>query len=213
MAIYDGNCILNEPPRPTALAARSDAHLVQACLEGDETAWSALIDRYKNLIFSVPIKYGFSRDEAADVFQMVCLELLSELSRIREPKALPKWLLMVAAHKCYHLRNHDRRRQEKNASFAETVETALPPEGEAIVREAENEQKIREAIASLPPRCQKLVRMLFFEEPARPYDEVAQVLGLARGSVGFIRQRCLEQLKQRLDGIGWGAHKRSYGAR
>jgi DNA-directed RNA polymerase specialized sigma24 family protein len=45
--------------------------------------------------------------------------------------------------------------------------------------------------------------MLFFEEPSRPYDEVAQSLGLARGSIGFIRQRCLDRLKRKLDEIGW----------
>jgi RNA polymerase sigma factor (sigma-70 family) len=192
------------PPAPPApMASWPEAPLVQECLDGNEAAWAALIDRYKNLIFSVPIKYRFSREEAADVFQMVCMELLSELHNIREPKALPKWILMVTAHKCYHLKNQDKRHREKNAGFAETLEIALPPEAEAIVRQAENEQQLREAIASLPSRCQDLIRMLFFEEPSRPYDEVAQMLGLARGSIGFIRQRCLDRLKRRLDEIGW----------
>jgi RNA polymerase sigma factor (sigma-70 family) len=195
--------VLPEEKSASALASSSEAELLQECLSGNESAWAALIDRYKNLIFSVPIKYGFSREEAADVFQMVCLELLSELSRIREPKALPKWIMMVTAHKCYHLKNQDRRHKEKNMGFAETVETALPPEAEAIVREAENEQQLRGAISSLPSRCQELIRMLFFEEPVRPYNEVAQSLGLARGSIGFIRQRCLDRLKRKLDDLGW----------
>jgi RNA polymerase sigma factor (sigma-70 family) len=186
-----------------SVVAWTEARLVQECLDGNEVAWSALIDRYKNLIFSVPIKYRFSREEAADVFQMVCLELLSELANIREPKALPKWILMVTAHKCYHLKNQDKRHREKNAGFAETLEIALPPEAEVIVQQGENEQQVREAITSLPPRCQDLIRMLFFEEPSRPYDEVAQMLGLARGSIGFIRQRCLDRLRRRLDEIGW----------
>jgi RNA polymerase sigma factor (sigma-70 family) len=206
MASRETNLVHGEPPKHGVAAPtldRSDPELVQACLEGDQDAWSALIDKYKNLIFSVPIKYGFTRDEAADVFQMVCLELLSELSRIREPKALPKWLVMVTAHKCYHLKNQGRRHQEKNTEFAESVETALPPEAELIVSEAEREQQLRSVIASAPPRCQELIRMLFFEEPARPYDEIAKELGLARGSIGFIRQRCLDRLKQKLDDLGW----------
>lgn len=188
-------------PQPGPMAAWSEEKLVKECLEGNETAWSALIDRYKNLIFSIPIKYRFSREEAADVFQIVCLELLSELPRIREPKALPKWILMVTTHKCYHLKNQDRRYQEKTEGFAKTLEKALPPEAEAIVQQAESEQQIREAIASLPDRCRELVRLLFFEEPARPYDEVASMLGLARGSIGFIRQRCLDRLRQRMEEI------------
>lgn len=189
--------------RSAPMVAWSEERLVKECLDGNEAAWSALIDRYKNLIFSVPIKYRFSREEAADVFQMVCLELLSELPRIREPKALPKWILMVTTHKCYHLKNQDRRYQEKTEGFAKTVENVLPPEAEVIVQQAESEQQIREAIASLPPRCQELIRLLFFEEPARPYDEVASMLGLARGSIGFIRQRCLDRLRRRLDEIDW----------
>lgn len=185
----------------TTMVAWPEERLVKECLNGNEAAWSALIDKYKNLIFSVPIKYRFSREEAADVFQMVCLELLSELPRIREPKALPKWILMVTVHKCYHLKNQGRRYQEKTEGFAKTVQNALPPEAEVIVQQAESEQQIREAIASLSPRCQELIRLLFFEEPARPYDEVARMLGLARGSIGFTRQRCLDRLRKTLDEV------------
>lgn len=54
----------------------TDTQLVKECLRGSEEAWSALIDMYKNLIFSIPIKYGFSTDDATDIFQAVCVELL-----------------------------------------------------------------------------------------------------------------------------------------
>jgi len=188
-------------PQSAPIIGWSEERLVRECLDGNEAAWAALIDRYKNLIFSVPIKYRFSREEAADVFQMVCLELLSELPRIREPKALPKWILMVTAHKCYHLKNQGRRYQEKTEGFAKTVGNALPPDAEVIVQQAESEQQIREAIASLPQRCQELIRLLFFEEPARSFDEVARMLGLPRGSIGFTRQRCLDRVRRRLGEI------------
>jgi DNA-directed RNA polymerase specialized sigma24 family protein len=45
--------------------------------------------------------------------------------------------------------------------------------------------------------------MLFFEEPARPYKEIAAKLGIATGSIGFIRQRCLDKLKKRLSETGF----------
>ncbi len=56
-----------------APVSRTDEQLVQDSLDGNQEAWSELIDKSKNLIFSVPIKFGFSRDEAADIFQDVCL--------------------------------------------------------------------------------------------------------------------------------------------
>ena len=54
-----------------------DTRLVKECLRGEETAWSELVSKYKNLIFSIPIKYGFSQEEAADIFQSVCLDLVN----------------------------------------------------------------------------------------------------------------------------------------
>lgn len=44
--------------------------------------------------------------------------------------------------------------------------------------------------------------MLFFEEPAKPYDDVAKSLGLATGSIGFIRARCLKQMMRALEELG-----------
>ena len=62
----------------------------------------------------------------------------------------------------------------------------------------ESIKSVRDAILTLPPRCGRMVHMLFFDEPARPYQEIAASLGIAVGSIGFIRQRCLERLRKRL---------------
>jgi RNA polymerase sigma factor (sigma-70 family) len=182
-----------------ATAARSDPELVQDCLDGKEEAWSELIGKYKNLIFSVPIKYGFTREEAADIFQEVCLDLLTQLKNLREPQALAKWLLMVTAHKCFHSRRRSQRIVAMDTPALESSAPQIPPEALQIVAEAEEEQVLREAITAISARCQQLVKMLFFEHPPRAYRDVAQALGIATGSIGFIRQRCLEQLRKKIE--------------
>ena len=63
------------PASDDTRAAWPDARLVSECLGGSEEAWRALIFKYKNLIFSIPVKYGFSTDDATDIFQGVCLDL------------------------------------------------------------------------------------------------------------------------------------------
>ncbi|HEV2522891.1 MAG TPA: sigma-70 family RNA polymerase sigma factor [Candidatus Acidoferrales bacterium] len=181
-------------------APLSDAVLVKECLAGSDRAWVALIDKYKNLIFSIPIKCGFPREEADDIFQTVCLELLSELSNLRNPEALPKWIMQVTSHKCFH-----RRREQRWMVFdseSERAEPVAPACSERILSEAEEEQKLRQAVLELPPRDQQLIHMLFFEEPLHPYLEVAAALGIATGSIGMIRQRCLERLRKRLLELG-----------
>ncbi len=181
-----------------------DDRLVAACRKGDQQAWAALVDKYKNLIFSIPIKLGLY-DDAADIFQAVCLDLLTDLPRLREPRALPKWLMQTCYHKCLQVR----RRAGKNVPLADEdgeppaeggVPSTLPDD---MLVQLEKEQMARNAISELSPRCELMVRMLFFETPPRPYEEIARELGIATGSIGFIRGRCLIKLKQQLENMGF----------
>jgi RNA polymerase sigma factor (sigma-70 family) len=182
-----------------------DVRLVRECLDGRNEAWSALIDKYKRLVYSIPVKYGMSPDEASEIFQDTCLELLAELPQLREPRALPKWLMQVAARKCVRAIERDRRRAAHVDDAGESVrETAAPGLGsDEILLEVEREQALRDAVAALPPRCGRLVRMLFYETPARPYREIAEALAIARGSIGFIRGRCLRRLRIELQSNGF----------
>src|SRR5947208_1347941 len=139
----------------------NDTLLVKECLAGSEEAWSLLIDKYKALIYSIPVKYGLSPQEAADVFQATCTELLVRLPELREPRALPKWLMQVAHHECYRLK-----RQSRRVVSRDSDEDLPEPEVPAIA-------------------------------------EVAKELGLAVGSIGFTRQRCIERLRRQLEDLGF----------
>jgi RNA polymerase sigma factor (sigma-70 family) len=185
-----------------APAKWTDTRLVKECLAGNEEAWSALIDKYKALIYSIPVKYQMPPQEAADVFQAVCMELLSRLPGLREPKALPAWLIQVTHHQCFRWK---RQQQRVVSSDSETgiLEPEIPPIAESLIRQTQEEQILREAISELAPQCQKLVAALFFESPARPYADIAAELGLAVGSIGFTRQKCIERLRKSLKKMGF----------
>jgi RNA polymerase sigma factor (sigma-70 family) len=188
------------------LATKEDwtnTRLVEECLRGNEHAWRVLVDRYKNLVYSIPLRYGAPHQDAADIFQAVCLELFNELPRLREAEALQGWLIRVTTHKCYHWR-----RQQKNVTAewndveidSLPVDAALPAD---VLAELEREQIVRDAVGTLPPRCRHMIELLFFETPPIPYAEVAKRLSLATGSIGFIRGRCLKRLKLALEQKGF----------
>ena len=180
----------------------SDTLLVKECLAGSEEAWSMLIEKYKALIYSIPVKYGLPPQEAADVFQATCTELLVRLAEIREPRALPKWLMQVAHHESYRWKRQGQRVVSRDAD-EDLPEPEVPPIAESLVQQTQEEQILREAMASLTPQCRRLVELLFYEVPARPYTEVAKELGLAVGSIGFTRQRCIERLRRQLEDLGF----------
>ncbi len=179
-----------------------DTRLVRECLKGNQEAWSSLIDKYKALIYSIPVKYALSPEEAADVFQSTCLELLARLPELREPRALPKWLMQVAHHECYRLKRQKQRVVSRDGND-DLPEPEIPAIAQSLVEQTQAEQMLREALLALTPQCRRLVEMLFFEPSPRPYAEVAAALGLAVGSIGFTRQKCIERLRQRLEELGF----------
>ena len=181
----------------------SDEKLIKACLKDDAEAWAALIDKYKNLIYSIPIKFGMYQD-AGDIFQAVCVDLMSELPRLREHRTLPKWLIQTCYHRCLQHRRMAGRLVELEPEHTEkAVDSDDDPLPEQMLVQLEQEQMLRDVVAGMPERCERMIRMLFYETPARPYDEVARELGLATGSIGFIRGRCLAQLKKQLEKKGF----------
>lgn len=195
--------VATKTARIGAPANWSNSRLMKECLKGNEWAWSTLIDKYKNLIFSIPVRYGFSQEDSADIFQAVCMDLLADLERIREPNALAGWLLQVTRNKCFH-----RKKEQRRQTGEEIDELQLPAAedgSDAILSQVQEEQLLRRVIRELSPRCQRLVKLLFFEAPARPYQEIARDLGLAIGSIGLIRRRCLNQLRKGLAEAGFSA--------
>ena len=183
----------------------NDAQLVQACREGDQEAWGVLIHRYRRLIYSIPLRYGAQPADAADIFQAVCLELYAELPRLRKIESLKSWLISVTAHQAFHWKRRVRKRHEREGdeipSDVSDAKAEVPGE---ILEATEREQTLRDAIRALPPRCREMIQLLFYADPPLSYAEVARRLGLATGSIGFNRGRCLKKLERELGNSGFG---------
>jgi len=192
------------PDRGTPVPSWSDKRLVEECLNGGEAAWSALVDKYKNLIYSIILKYRANSEEAADLFQSVWLDAYNDLSKLRKRDALKPWLISLTTHKCYHWKKKQKRQEFQEIDEIDTEEleehTATAP---MFLEELERDQLVRDAILSLNARCQEMIRLLFFTSPPLPYKEVAERLGLATGSIGFIRGRCLQRLQKALEKEGF----------
>lgn len=193
---------LSQPDSIAPSTAWNDRDLVRECLSGSQQAWAVIVEKYKGLVYSVPVRYRMAPHDAADIFQEVWLDLYSELSNLREPGALRGWLITVAWHKCYQWKLRQRRQEKSNGEF-EGEPVAESPSYLDLKERLEQEQMLREAVKVLPERCRVMVEMLFFQDPPVPYADVARQLGLAEGSIGFIRGRCLKKLRVALEEMGF----------
>jgi RNA polymerase sigma factor (sigma-70 family) len=186
------------------LAERDDRTLVAACLEGDHSAWEALIARYQRLIYSIPIKARLSQDDAADIFQSVCLKLYEKLATIRDSERISSWLITTTSRECWRLSARNRRESvpaggDDDDSFLKEIPAKGPLADEQ--RETLDQQhQVRQAVEALPDRCRELITMLFYQKDELSYVDIAGRMRMPVPSVGPTRARCLEKLRKLLEG-------------
>jgi RNA polymerase sigma factor (sigma-70 family) len=187
---------------PAQDSSQEDQDLIRRCLGGEELAWECLVEKYKQLIYSIPVKNGHQQSDAADIFQSVCLDLLEHLTSLRDSSKLKAWLITVTVRKCLDLRERKRREVPSLSDGEADRIVDRSADLSRISLEVEQEQLIREAMNRLPLRCATLIRHLFFEEPRLPYSEIAARLGVSTQTIGAARDRCLEKLREILENSG-----------
>jgi RNA polymerase sigma factor (sigma-70 family) len=191
--------------QPTAYAHLSDSELVSACLENDSQAWETLILRYQRLIYSIPVKQGFSSVDAADVFQSVCLILLKKLPSLRKQEKLFSWLMTTTTRECWRVATQWKResvgdeRQPHDPSNRLAEVPATDPLAEEERLALEQQQIVREAIERLPERCRQLISLLFYSQDEPSYTEISRQMNIPIASIGPTRARCLQKLKKDLE--------------
>jgi len=179
--------------------AQSAESLVAAVIGGDEDAWAALVDRYTPLVWGVVRGFRLDRTDAADINQTVWLRLVENLHRLREPAALPMWIVKTTRHECLRTLRRDRKAWAVDPlEVADSFWVGAAPPATAELDEellrAERRQALREAFAALPRRCQQLLAWLLHEPPLS-YAEIGERTGMPVGSVGPTRGRCLDRLR------------------
>jgi DNA-directed RNA polymerase specialized sigma24 family protein len=83
--------------------------LIVAASEGDEGAWSAIVDRFEGLVWATTRAHRLSQAEAADVTQTTWLRLIENLDRIKEAERLGAWLATTARRELVGIQREDRR--------------------------------------------------------------------------------------------------------
>jgi RNA polymerase sigma factor (sigma-70 family) len=170
-----------------------DAQLIALCTAGDAQAWEALIMRYRRLIYSIPMRFGFQSADAADVFQTVCIKLLEHLRDLKDQTKLSAWLITMTTRQCLLVRSQ---RSREMARDDEGEDMADPAEDlETVKFQVEEQQTVRNAVARLPQRCRQLIELLYFDVRSPSYDQVSQLMDMPSASIGPTRRRCLEKLR------------------
>jgi Sigma-70 region 2 len=104
----------------------SDGELVSLCLEDDRPASETLILRYRNLVYSIPMKHGFEPDDCGDVAHDVWVAFKANLHTLRDREKVYSWLMTTTTRKCVALASQKQKQQD---SAQQTREEPFDPAG------------------------------------------------------------------------------------
>ncbi|MFK8022828.1 MAG: RNA polymerase sigma factor [Ilumatobacter sp.] len=172
---------------------RSDAELIRSADGGDAEAWKELVERHSPLIVANARAVGADHVLAQDVMQLVWIQVLNRLGTLREPDKLRGWLSIIARNAA----RNELRKKKPTSDLDSLFELAddSPPVDTRLARRTER-SAVAAALAQLSERCRELLTLLFGAEMS--YEEICEVTGMAIGSIGPTRQRCLNSLRTHL---------------
>jgi RNA polymerase sigma factor (sigma-70 family) len=168
--------------------------LVAAAARGEQQAWNALVDRYLPLVRSVLRAYRLAEGDAEDVSQTVWLRLVEHLDGIREPRALPKWLMTTTKHEALRLIRSGARELPVDPQTDPAIGATDHVDVAADLLRAERHQALRDGLAELPASDRQLLLLLAADPPVG-YREISRITGMPVGSIGPTRSRCLARLR------------------
>jgi len=168
--------------------------LVAAAARGDQDAWNELVERYSPLLVGVIRQYRLTANQLDDVAQTVWLRLVEHLGDLRQPEALPGWIVTTARRESLRMSAAERRLTPFSPlEGVQPVADTAEPDQELL--RAERHQALLGGLAELPTRQRNLL-MLLVNDPPLSYAEISERSGIPIGSIGPTRSRALERLRR-----------------
>ncbi len=185
---------------------REDKQLIDRALGGDSKAFELLLNKYRNLVFSIMMKMVRNKQEAEDLTQEAFMKAFSSLATFNDEFAFSTWLMKIASNNCIDFL---RKRKLKTHSIHEPIqykdekiEIDLPdhePSPERSLIQRERSRMIENAINELPQRYRYVIILRHKEE--KSYEEIAEIMNLPLGTVKAQIFRAREILNKKLKGI------------
>jgi len=175
--------------------AVSDEQLVAAVLQGDISAFGAIVERYWKMATGLALSRIHNTAEAEDIAQESFLKAYSNLHRLRDPSRFAGWLCMIVSQQCV---NYIRKTAHNNKVLSRQAPAAADLCTVAANPGLSEKQVhfVRETVGRLPGKFRKLIVMRFVAGLSSV--EIAKQLGKRPGTVRVWLHRAYNILRKDL---------------
>ncbi|MBM3788953.1 MAG: sigma-70 family RNA polymerase sigma factor [Acidobacteria bacterium] len=162
-----------------------DHKLVERCLEGDDTAWEAIVSMYAKRVYNLSYRYTGRRQEAEDLTQEIFIRVFQNLNSFRSDiGSFQSWILKVGRNLIIdHYRQTRRYQHSAGSEEMETLrlEDDRSPNPHRLVEQDEASRFLRDGLRSLAPELKEAIVLRDLE--GMPYQDIADLLSIPEGTV------------------------------
>jgi len=156
---------------------RTDVELIESCLQGDEYSFEELVNRYKNLVYSIILRQTRETEEANDIAQDVFLKIYKNLASYTPAFKFSTWVMRITGN---HIIDRHRKKKLETVSYEEFSEAgntivATTPSPEAEFIQNEQTERLNKIVAELPEIYKTPVVM--YHEQGLSYQEISEKIG------------------------------------
>lgn len=184
---------------------RSDHELIEATKNGDESAFTEIVTRYKSPLTNYLYRFLNDYEEAVDLAQETFVRVYFAIDRYHTQFAFSTYIYRIATNLAIsEIRRRKRRRlfsisgllagEKDEATEFEIPDDRALPEDELL--DSERDTQIARAIAALPEKYR--IPIILRDIQGRSYEEVSAVMDLGLGTTKSRISRGRALLKEKL---------------
>ena len=172
--------------------ALHDAELIQRTLEGDESAFGFLVDKYKGSVHALAYRKLGDFHTAEEITQDTFLKAYQKLSTLKDPGRFPGWLYVIAARCCISWFRQNRVQTES----LESVKGEMDTQSWTKYTDARLREEVHNALESLP-ESERTVLTLYYMA-GMTSEEIGRFIGTSCGAIRDRLYRARMHLKEEL---------------
>ncbi|MDR1531243.1 MAG: sigma-70 family RNA polymerase sigma factor [Clostridiales bacterium] len=150
----------------------TDFEIITRCLNEDKDYFEELVNRYKNLVYSIILRMTTDNEEANDLAQEVFIKLYKNLDKYYPDYKFSTWAIRITTN---HVIDHRRKKHQETASLEDAENEIYEGDSPEItaIRQEEHDQ-VNEAVGNLPDMYK--IPILLYHHQGLSYQEISDVI-------------------------------------
>lgn len=171
-----------------------DSYFIDQVIQGDQSAYSVLVDRYKHMVYTLAVRLVKNEEDAEEIAQDAFIKAFKGLSNFKGTSQFSTWLYKIA-----YRTGLDHARKKQREPYRTSIENhevqRFTAEGPSAIMEAEERtEQIKKAIAMLPGDMSIMLFLHYYDD--RTLKEISQITGKSTNAIKVTLHRGRKRLAE-----------------